>query len=303
MIDESVVGPYKLYAEGTFGNGHREYIGARFVCRFCGRGKPEATFKKKAHAIPEFMGNHRLILNSECDDCNKHFGDILEPHLAIYTGPFRALQGITNKSRKTPKHRDDKVRELHFDRHNNNLRIMLADDDAIEQIDENSTRLILNRPSFKPYLAYQALCKIAMSVIDDQMLPLFSKTLDWLNPRSKTGLIVNNAQVIEGLVPGANLREGIYRLFLHSSHKKPHCMFWITCGGYTIQACIPMDFDLLPDKQTESTIPFVPDYRSAEMIERFGPMGRFVRDFSSPVPLLLPHETIFRFTTMEEITP
>lgn len=58
---------FQLIEAGIAGAGHKRYIGERFTCRFCGRGRESVTFKKKAHAIPEFLGNHQLILHSECD--------------------------------------------------------------------------------------------------------------------------------------------------------------------------------------------------------------------------------------------
>ena len=32
-----------------------------YVCRFCGKNLTQTTFKMKAHAIPEFMGNKNLL--------------------------------------------------------------------------------------------------------------------------------------------------------------------------------------------------------------------------------------------------
>ena len=31
-------------------------------CRFCGKTGPEVKFSKKAHAIPEFLGNKKFVL-------------------------------------------------------------------------------------------------------------------------------------------------------------------------------------------------------------------------------------------------
>jgi hypothetical protein len=43
-------------------------------CRFCGKSNPEVSFKKKAHLIPEFLGNKMLLSDFECDSCNYEFG-------------------------------------------------------------------------------------------------------------------------------------------------------------------------------------------------------------------------------------
>lgn len=116
-MEELRLEDFHLVEAGVGGAGHKRYIGERFSCRFCGRSRDGATFKNRSHAIPEFLGNHQLMLNSECDTCNKHFGDTIEQHLAKYTRPFRALNGITNKNRKTAKHSDDRISALQMNRH------------------------------------------------------------------------------------------------------------------------------------------------------------------------------------------
>lgn len=44
-------------------------------CRFCGRAKPEVSFRKEAHALPESIGNESLFTYYECDTCNQAFGE------------------------------------------------------------------------------------------------------------------------------------------------------------------------------------------------------------------------------------
>jgi hypothetical protein len=43
----------------------KQYLGDKTfqLCRYCGRHEPEVTFKKKAHAFPELIGNKSLIDN------------------------------------------------------------------------------------------------------------------------------------------------------------------------------------------------------------------------------------------------
>ena len=40
------------------------------LCRFCGQGEPGTSFRHKAHAIPELLGNKSIFTNFECDNCN-----------------------------------------------------------------------------------------------------------------------------------------------------------------------------------------------------------------------------------------
>lgn len=57
-----------------------EYI-AKGQCIFCKRTKEDtATFKEKAHTIPESLGSSNIGVDI-CDDCNHYFG---QPDPTIY---------------------------------------------------------------------------------------------------------------------------------------------------------------------------------------------------------------------------
>lgn len=292
---------FQLIEHGVAGNGHKQYIGTRFICRFCGRDRESASFKHKAHAIPEFLGNHSLIVNSECDDCNAHFGNTIEPHLEKYTRPFRALNGITNKTRKTPKHRDMRVELLHMDRHTRNLTVKVSDDDAITwNEDRKLVSWSMQRETFIPYLAHKALCKIAVSIANDRYLPLFQPTINWLNPQSEAGLHIAPVLVMETIMPGAQYTECVYRLYLRNTNTFPHCLFWIAFGNYSLLTFVPTCLDFTPGVKMTSEVPLIPDQRTAEQIEEFGPQTHEERDFSCTTPVILPHRVQVRFEKMEE---
>ncbi|MBV8095742.1 MAG: hypothetical protein JO110_21445, partial [Acetobacteraceae bacterium] len=64
------------------------------VCRFCGEHEPKVTFKDRAHAIPEALGNKSLFTNYECDICNHAFGEGIEKHLGNWSKPSRTFARI-----------------------------------------------------------------------------------------------------------------------------------------------------------------------------------------------------------------
>ncbi|WP_167141307.1 HNH endonuclease [Pseudomonas sp. OTU750018] len=295
---------YHLVEAGLTGSGHKHYIGPRYICRFCGRDRSTATFKHKAHAIPEFLGNHALILNSECDDCNSHFGSTIEPHLEKYTRPFRALNGITNKARKTPKHRDEQIELLHMDRHTRNLTIKLRNDDSVKMDEDGkSVSWSMSREPFIPSLAHKALCKIAVSIASEHHLPLFEPTINWLNPRSEAGLRVVPTLVVETTTPGTQYRGCAYRLYLRNTNTFPHCLFWIAFGSYSLLTFVPTQLDRNPGVKLTSEIPFVPDQRSPELIEEFGPQTHEERDLSPDTLTTFPHRVQVHFEKMEQHGP
>ena len=69
------------------------------VCRFCGKSESQVTFKSVAHAIPESLGNKRVILLNECDECNSFFSETLEDSFDKYTKPYRLLFGVKDKKK------------------------------------------------------------------------------------------------------------------------------------------------------------------------------------------------------------
>ena len=68
-------------------------------CRFCGRGIPDVTFRRDAHAVPEFLGNKSLFSMNECDDCNAILASGYEDHLAKWTHFFRAMMRVSRKGK------------------------------------------------------------------------------------------------------------------------------------------------------------------------------------------------------------
>jgi len=67
------------------------------TCRFCGKSSSEVTFKKKAHAISELIGNKEFVSKNECDVCNEHFGNLYEDNLSKYLGITRSLSQVSSK--------------------------------------------------------------------------------------------------------------------------------------------------------------------------------------------------------------
>lgn len=66
-------------------------------CRFCGGVESESTsFRMKAHAFPESLGNKNLFNNDECDTCNKLFSK-LESKLSLYLIKEKVSNGIIGK--------------------------------------------------------------------------------------------------------------------------------------------------------------------------------------------------------------
>lgn len=170
-----LINNYTIYA---IDSARRHIVGesrkSNRICRFCGcRGSD--NFTKVAHAIPEALGNKNLILGDECDACNSYFGDEVEPYLIEYFDIPRTIFGVKGKN-GIPKFKSS-VGELS----NVQGKTEISSYDIVgdEKNKELSVRLGLNKKRI-PQRIYKSLIKIAMSLIDSDLLDNFSETIRWV---------------------------------------------------------------------------------------------------------------------------
>ena len=139
------------------------------VCRFCGRGATDTKFKKRAHAIPELLGNKYLLSDSECDQCNELFS-LLENDLANFLGATRSVSQVSTKKKS-----------LGFTAHKKHLTIKKEPFYGIEGIaiardgvnnkvfaydlEQGRFDITFTKQPYTPLKVYKALLKIAMSVM------------------------------------------------------------------------------------------------------------------------------------------
>ena len=56
------------------------------------------TFDLIAHAFPECIGNHVLVSNYECDDCNTFFGKTIENDYGKFFDLYHSIMHIKGKN-------------------------------------------------------------------------------------------------------------------------------------------------------------------------------------------------------------
>lgn len=161
--------------------------GSNKICRFCNQSAPETTFKTKAHAISEALGNKKLILNEECDECNKFFSDNLERDFIAYIEPLLPLFGIEGKKKekgnKIPKY-TNKGAKISYDK---DLGISISFLENHATYDDNDTSKPPQKITFPhkreiiPQNLYKTLCKYALSVLPTyQDVQDVQKTIQWI---------------------------------------------------------------------------------------------------------------------------
>ena len=148
------------------------------VCRFCGKGNGEVTFKNVAHSISEAFGNKNIITNDECDSCNERFGAGIEHDLIQYLSLYRNFFQVRGKN-GVPKlrgknfeiepgdpfyihHYLSKEQEEDPERNPFNVRFESHESVALQNV-------------------YKAMVKYALSVMPTSELIHFRDTIEWIN--------------------------------------------------------------------------------------------------------------------------
>ncbi|MEN9908267.1 MAG: hypothetical protein RLZZ540_1416 [Bacteroidota bacterium] len=216
-------------------------------CRFCTKSAPEVTFRQVAHAIPEFVNNHRLVSYYECDSCNAKFARTLETHMGDYMNVYHTMSQVKGK-RGVPSYR--KVGEKsRIDHTEKGLKIDYFQDETENvKIDEENKTLTITatRATYVPIAIYKCLTKMALTIVDDAELIHFQKTLDWINEENheESKYFIESLKCYFSLTPGP-LPHDFTTCILgkrknDASENVPYMIFLLAYGNYTFQIFLPM---------------------------------------------------------------
>lgn len=262
---------------------NKYYIGKKEnrTCRFCGKSKPEVTFSDIAHAIPEAIGNKKIILNEECDICNKFFSENLEVHFDKITKPWRNVSQIKGK-KKIPsyKTRDKKSRIDITDK----IEIKERIDSPLTEIDEtnNTIKITYEIEPYIPIAVYKTFVKMALSVMPEEELVHFNEAISWIQDPTHTESFMNPLKVLTTFVPGPKPNiEPIVLLFKRKTEeaKYPYSIFVLAFGNMIYQIIVPSFYGVDKGSKVQTTIPKFP---SAFEIEwKYGSIKHGMLDWTS----------------------
>ena len=184
---------YDHYEVRTYKGDERLNIGvynkAHRVCRFCGKSMPDVTFKEKAHAISEALGNKGLVCREECDECNRRFNETIEQdviklfHVQLLLLGVKGKNGTpTIKSENVSITKDTSSREtLGRDTLVLKVKDMPDTHDLKEMVSFLSQKIVLQDSFFIPQNIYKCFCKYALALVDSRYLKYFKDTISWIN--------------------------------------------------------------------------------------------------------------------------
>ena len=182
---------YDLLCAHLVRPGERNVLGSsdNRICRFCGRNEAVASFKDRAHAIPESLGNKSLFTNYECDECNHMFGATIENDFGAYTKPGRVFARIRGK-RSVPslKQHGSIERPWRVDVQDGVFHISEYEDDPLVDIvhEGNRIELIVTRDAYTPVAVVKAFVRIGLTLVPETELPNFRDALDWIKETDHT---------------------------------------------------------------------------------------------------------------------
>lgn len=163
-------------------------------CRFCDQGAPSVTFRDVAHAVPESIGNRRLISEYECDACNRFFGSGIENHFGNWSKPYRLIGGRSGK-KGIPTLKGGGSSGWRIERMGNRFEIVAGENEGIRPFTTSENHRVvtldLPRDPYVPIDVLKTFVKMALSVMPEGEFAHFRETRDWLMDRKSNGDFVH----------------------------------------------------------------------------------------------------------------
>ena len=232
---------YSQVAVAATGNG-KLFLGKSGHCRYCQKRRPEVSFSKEAHAIPQLLGNNEIFSRDECDSCNKFFGDGYDDDLSKYLGGMRTLSQIRGKkgipSYKTKK----KLSRIGVEE--DGPKVVSTEGDDIAYVDEesNAVEIKLQRQPYSPLGVYNSFVKMAIALAPQEILPRLDSTRRCLIQNDIDRFLYFKPFMIQTLIPGPGpMKNEIFAMLLKRSKEEniPSLIFWLAVSNYCFQIVVP----------------------------------------------------------------
>ena len=214
------------------------------VCRFCGKGENEVSFKLEAHAIPEALGNKSVVTNFECDNCNQLFGRGIENDLGNWSKPNRTFARIRGKSGVPTLKKGGPDPGWRIEYGATGFEMKHYEDDPIFYVDEErkQLRFELKRDSYTPVAVLKAFVKIGLTLIPAEELPNFVEALAWIREQDHTKGLVKEFPIFRTFQPGPMPNDLIVVMLMRrrpTVSGVPYAFLVIAYGNEVFQVFLP----------------------------------------------------------------
>lgn len=210
-------------------------------CRFCHDTAPVGTFKNIAHAFPEATGNKTIICESECDQCNQHFGNTIEGDFGTWLLPLRLVSQLSGKVGLPA----FEIEGLNVEVTGTGLIVKVVEGTDFVRIDPENSQSTLRIPTkgYVPISVFKTFVKMALSIIPIEKLEYFGKAISWiLDGTHKQPIDALCTKVISTFfseIPDYKAITAILCLRKSDDKSLPYASFAIKFGNAGFQICLP----------------------------------------------------------------
>lgn len=282
----------------------KEYLGepGTWVCRFCKKSKPEVTFRKVAHVVPQLLGNKTLMSLYECDDCNKAFGEGIENDLGNWTKPIRTLTRIRGQS-GVPVLKREGSGAWRIEYKNNSLNIFAKDANPPFSVDEANSRVIfkLPRDPYTPIAVLKAFLRIALTLIPNDEIHVFYELLSWVMNKDHSVPLLRSCSVIRTFYPGPQRNDLVVAILLKRKEGiegLPYIFMVLSYGSEVYQLPVPCPIRDRPLSVKVSECPLFPRPNSCDDTAYGAPATEYVDLMDSNVVAHDVGEYVMHFQTV-----
>lgn len=173
-------------------------------CRFCGRDASEVKFNK-THLLSELLGNHYVLYDSECAECNLLFSRC-ESDLAAFLGIGRTMYGQKGKGKVPTFKSADRlvtarpgtwlgVEGIRLERPVSATGAFRIDDA------QGTAEITVIKQPYVPYNVYLALLRMALSMVPAAEMAAYLPAIDQLLQHAPAAEFATYARIIQYTVP------------------------------------------------------------------------------------------------------
>lgn len=226
--------------------GQKIFVGNRQnpKCRFCGKDHAHTTFRRKAHAIPQLLGNNSIFTNHECDECNQFFGSTIENDLGNWIKPSRSFARIRGKTGVPSIKADRPGHRWRLDHDALGFHFKHFEGKTLCEVDEQEKRVTFNlqRDAFTPVAVLKAFIRIGLSLLPSEELSNFTHALSWVRDPDHTKPFVAQFPFFYTFQPGPLSAEHLSIILMRrksSITNIPYAFMVLQVANFMYQVFLP----------------------------------------------------------------
>lgn len=226
-------------------DGQKIYLGNKEdkYCRFCLQSGDAVTFRKKAHAIPEALGNKSLFSYYECDACNEHFGQTIETDFGGWSKPMRTLCRINGKN-GVPSIRLTSDGVARIDVRGRVVSVKDYEHDPSFDLDETAKTITfsLKRDSYTPVAVIKAFVKFGLTLMPATKMAEFDMAREWIRNPDHAEDFVSELPLLYTFISGPMPNDVIsLKAFIRKDgiDDVPYAFFVLTYANEIFQVYLP----------------------------------------------------------------